>query len=433
MKFKNKLFPTLIFLLLFIVYIYCFARAIHYNPAALITNDSLEYVASAQSLLIKNAFLLDQYTNVYDTFRTPGYPFFIALCLKVTPHDLRTIIILQIGFHLLTGLLIYKISSLIWKNNRISLFASILYFLNIHAFLYTHKILSETIFTFFITTFFYLTIQILKQKNEVQSFFIIGFLLAITTLIRPITAPLSLLIIPYFIIVLLSQKTKKQIILKKITCYLIPIILILGAWSFRNFIKTGYFHLSSVSLNYTYFYRAGGIIAQRDHIPFEKVRIKLSNEFYAKQFKSTADKQNFYKKQSFNLIKKYPKYLFHDIIYGFIQNFNGSGFSETIQQYSISNKYAKLFLKLFCTSYFYIFYILVLAGIISSLRNSTMPWIEISMVLLIVYFLIIPAAPGAYSRFRVPIIPLMTLLAGYGLNNIAEKFVNTTKGKPLCS
>jgi hypothetical protein len=63
-----------------------------------------------------------------------------------------------------------------------------------------------------------------------------------------------------------------------------------------------------------------------------------------------------------------------------------------------------------------VFYLLAVTGIVATLRGTSGPgkWVAVVMTLAIILLLLTPGQ-GGHERFRVPVQPLLAILAGYGM------------------
>ena len=121
--------------------------------------DSLGYHDLALS--IKNHF-----SFCGDAFRTPGYPFFVAIVYSLLGEHPYTVLLVQIFLNLFSIVLMYKIGKELFFE-KIGVFAAIVFSLDLHHLIFIYQILTETIYTtiFLLALLFYVK----ALKNKVSS------------------------------------------------------------------------------------------------------------------------------------------------------------------------------------------------------------------------------------------------------------------------
>lgn len=146
---RNLFFNTIprkIWILLFIslvIRVAVFFRFQPWNPDVIqhqiLIFDSLGYHDLA--LCIKNHF-----TFCGDAFRTPGYPFFVAIIYSLFGNYPYTVLFVQIFLNLLSIVLMYKIGKELFSE-KIGFFAAVVFSMDLHHLIFIYQILTETIYT----------------------------------------------------------------------------------------------------------------------------------------------------------------------------------------------------------------------------------------------------------------------------------------------
>ncbi|HJO94625.1 MAG TPA: hypothetical protein QF753_14600 [Victivallales bacterium] len=394
--------------------------------------DSYDYIRLAKGLLFKHIYGTAIHPEI---FRVPGYPVIISFFILIFKNGfLISLLIFQAFIDSLTCLLVYKLSNLIFKYDKISILAGIFQVISILSIVYCSKILSETIFTFMIIfTLFILQRLINKLKCNREniryiSVIILSLFSAVLCYLRAIFLPLSI----FLIIVIFIYN-------KKIILSLIAIIVLfccLGGWYIRNYEIVNYFGFSSVPSINIYRYNACALEAEKNKIAYDTqqkiIDDKLSN------YSSQAQKARFSKEKGFQIIKENPilylylhfkgdiKVLFPSIgelykIFGYevgsrgtLSVVNTKGLFAGIKHYFSDNFFLLLYalpLIIFILLKYLVFLFAFIYLIFK--KSNTERLIHIIYLIIILYFILVPG-PVATPRFRVPVEPLINIYAAFG-------------------
>ena len=172
----NKLFLWLIVLLIFITRLVIVLKAGVYDTASLQAGDSAGYNSFANEIIsglnwffIRNGFPGDH--------REPGYPFFLALIYFLFgSNNLIAVYIFQAALSALTAMLIYKLSLIIFKNQRAAFAALVWAGLYFVYFRYSGELLRETLIFFLMVFLFYLFTKFsINTKLDIKNLLILAF------------------------------------------------------------------------------------------------------------------------------------------------------------------------------------------------------------------------------------------------------------------
>lgn len=456
---KNKATVSFFILLavILILRLSCFFFVVSSEPSRIFRIDSSSYNNSARALLETGNFAISpEKPHLLQTVRTPGYPFFIASIYRIFGERVLPVIVIQILISIGTIFLTFKIGQLLWNSEKIALLSSLILSLDIVSFNYSQVLLTETSFTFLITASIVIGMFLLNKKQINSYALLYGLILALATLVRPISYYLIFPCVVGFIIFWRIDHKKWKDILVVLSLIILPYTLIVGGWQMRNYLAVGSFEFSHVKHINLFLWRGSGIIAQQNNITFKEAYQKslkslpergglptnkiygLSNELYG-----------LYKKKGLMLIKQHPFLFIKDQFKGCKRTLLGTGdyffltylgvktgfvgdlfrlsIKEYISKWIIKGSPLKLFVGFFITSFSIGYLFLLYAGIIYSLfkmargENSSLS-VHILICGIIAYFLIISSGPESYERFRVPITPLFALYGGMGIYYLFESF-----------
>jgi len=211
-------------------------------PAMLQFTDSREYFALSENLINFKTFSSKQ--NLYpDTFRTPGYPIFLAVH-KLIFKDYLWAVFSQILLVILTSVLIFEIGNKmlsIWAG----FFASVAYILDPSTIFASFHFTNEILFVFLIISatyflFFY------KFQYAYFTYCVAGFLVGCAVLTKPIGVFLPFLI-SLFVIIQQRNYFNFRNICQRIFLFIFFFSLMVAPWAIRNKSISGVFDISSIT------------------------------------------------------------------------------------------------------------------------------------------------------------------------------------------
>ncbi len=204
--------------------------------------DSLYYTAPAQTLLTSGQ-LTDPYSLAPLTFRTPGYPVFLALIYAVSGQSAWAVVFVQIL--LITALvpLVYH-SAAVFLSKTAARAAGVLCAFSTVLAAYAFALLSDVLFAFLLTVFLFFALCYIKSGKWPRLLAASLFLTA-AIFVRPVAYNWL-----YLGAVLVGLKTYRQGCRKCVCALLVfclPILACTGAWQWRNYRQAGYagFHSSA--------------------------------------------------------------------------------------------------------------------------------------------------------------------------------------------
>jgi 4-amino-4-deoxy-L-arabinose transferase-like glycosyltransferase len=374
--------------------------------------DSFKYLKVAENY---SSYLdLGKKQGNWDFFLiSPGYPLFLKF---FGDSNIKLILICQILLLAFTQIGVYLISkNLLGK--QIALITLTLFVLESSSNLSSIVLLSETLFS---ALFTFVVIKTLRKKSFQMSrhqAVMLGILLGISILIRPIGQVLLLA----FLVLLANMKARKLIL-----TILLSSICVTSLWSFHNKISYGSLQLSGIqSFNLLYFEGVGAkstalnrslSVLQSEEIEREKISYPSLNPI----------------NKVVNYRIERAKALILDYKSGFIEMHlrnipkmmlapGNASISRISKEFGFSQS---LEIVVKTLGILVAGFLLILAGIgfISILfRRNRETRIEV-LFLTAIIVITIAASTGAnaYSRFRVPIVPIEVLLSGYGLRALVS-------------
>jgi len=195
------------------------------NP---ISGDAKKYVGYATNIVQHGVYSQDLTQDPKpDTQVTPGYPFFLAAIMSLSP-DLRAfyvnVLSIQAIIGALTVVLVYMISMHLLPVG-LSALAGILTALSPHLITTAGYLLTETLFTFLLSLSLWLLL-VASQKEKLALYLAASLVIGLATLVRP-----ALLLFPVFISLLVFFYLKPAHRLLTVFLLLIGVVSMVLPWS----------------------------------------------------------------------------------------------------------------------------------------------------------------------------------------------------------
>jgi len=202
-----------------------------------IRNDAREYYQYAINLKYHHTYSrqtprqksAQDFLPVPDKARPPGYAIFLYPWVELPPDQamIRKIQFVQVIIDTLTVLLTFMLGKLIF-GYKSALFAAFLVAISPHLISMNIYLLSETLFTFSLVSYLYITALALKT-NRTPLIFLSGVVLAVTMLIKPTMNYFFIFLVPVLLMTL-PRDTRRQ----ALALILAGWILALSPWLLRN-------------------------------------------------------------------------------------------------------------------------------------------------------------------------------------------------------
>lgn len=198
--------------------------------------DTPTYMEPGVNLMEKGVFAT--FTNNgkinYEIMRTPGYPIFLAFFNKTLKCSLDMIIVIQILLITFAGYIVYKAAYEL--DRKIALLAAFIFLFDLPVTMTSLLLLSESLYTVFMAIFMYAFLRYLKTRN-VYALISSAIVLVTATYIRPISYYLGFCIAAGLFFSFSGASFKKAIAHSLI--FLMLFYSLVGIWNYRNYIRTG--------------------------------------------------------------------------------------------------------------------------------------------------------------------------------------------------
>jgi 4-amino-4-deoxy-L-arabinose transferase-like glycosyltransferase len=405
------------------------------NPANILPvvgSDAVEYKELAENILYNSTF--KTYGGDLETFRTPGYPLFIAAIL-VVHKNYFTVTFVQIFLTLFSSVILY---ALILKhfNKKTATLVALIFSLEVTVVTHTLIIMSDMLFVML----FLVTVYLLFGTNHpgTKTMLLTGVLLAGATLVRPI-AFFSPVILISFLIWQYRNPVERRWIIRSVGLFLIAFILVLTTWLVRNERISGHSKLSSLSAYNLFHYNVPEYIATKEGIDVSEAREQFESQISPEaknNQRSLIHSSELSKVTTPFLREHFISYIFFHI-FKTIPFFLASGTETTIDIYNslfaadtniqivqqnltslllhgnISGTIQALKQNIVVTIEQLVWALSLLFATVAVIvhREKIFVWLA---VVLILYFAVL-TGPVSYSRYRIPAEPFLISLAMLGL------------------
>jgi hypothetical protein len=239
------------------------------GTSALVPNDTMGYLVPGRNLLLHGRFYAD---GVPDLLRTPGYPLFLAITnLGGVPASATANVILSV----FCVVLVWRLGQKVFQDDRIALYGAWIFAFEPLSALFSVSLYSETLFlALFLLSMERIAAFLLERRLRVLA--VGGLWLAAATFVRPVSYYLPVALALGLFIVLMRVPGLRW---KAPAVLLISVLPWLAAWQIRNHVETGYGGFTSITDENSYFYLDADVTARVEHRSTHDVQKELGIVF----------------------------------------------------------------------------------------------------------------------------------------------------------
>lgn len=404
------------------------------GPAVFFTPDSAEYVEPAESLLHGSYFMQGH----PEIFRTPGYSFLLTPAAAL--HHVVLIGLLEnFLLAILSAWLIWKIATTLFEGTRAAFWAVLLYCFEPMSFLQSEKLMSDVAFATLFLLSVWVLLRFLREPTYTK-LTVAALALGAATYMRPVAIYFWVFLTPVLLVFPRSLSWQKRVSM----AILFPLVFAatLSPWVIRNRKIADYTAFSSTGDANLYFYVAAAVEARVQHKSPGEVNQELGWADSEQYFRVHPEQrtwsqgaiERFHANEARTVILSHPGLyaLIHSR--GCISTVFNPGVTELLLDLGLypargaplAGKLDQGTLKAaiwlirgypMSAAFFPIMAVQLLLYYWLALRggrNLTLDvrWLFLSIV---VYFVLVSGIPGAVSRWRTPMMPIICICAGVAL------------------
>jgi len=411
-------------------------RTVFHSP------DTGPYVELARRLAAGRGFSAG---GIPEIVRTPGFPVFLLPGILLG-HLAAWTIALQVLLSTLTIYLVYKISLALFADHKAALLSALLYAMEPLSVLYSAKLLTETLFTALITFFLYMTIRYFGTGRR-RYLAVSALAVAASAYVRPIAYYLPFMLT---MILLIRALWVRAGIRRRLTDALLFSVISLGliaAWQVRNGLETGYSGFSAIAEKNLYFYKAASVVAAdegRSYYAVQKSMGYMDDSTYARNHPeqagwSRAEKLEYMGKEGLRIIVHRPLTYAGIHLKGMLRTILDPGATEYLRLFKryprsggllgtiidrgvlatardLARENPALFWSNVVLFPYLLAYLFFAAAGLAAPRPAGRDVRLVVLVLTALYLWILSGGANSLGRFRHPIMPVLCVLAGWGVS-----------------
>jgi len=393
---------------------------------------SNQYLEPARNLIKSGEFTSNAAPEIY---RPPGYSLLLVPGIVLGHVPLVTISI-QILLSCLTVYLVFRASIELFGRTEIAILCAALYAMDPLSVIFSSLIMPETLFTFVLTLFLVCLLRYLKEDSVFQ------LVLAAAALASAVYVQAIAYFLPAWmtlVLIFIALKTRSGIHVLHAFIFLIITMSLIAAWQIRNRAETGYGGFSTAFDTSLYYVQGASVLAKlegkSDLSELWDVMTRKANEHSAQ----LSERLEYMRQEGIRLTLAHPFVYAQIHVRGIMRTLSGveahtyirvlelgsaqnrdelaSGrvwemFNDDYRKLSVSIILMTAVLGLIVGT----IYLFALVALFSCDFRKSMP--VICLLSVVVYWLVITGGPNGYGRYRHAVMPIICMVAGYGLHLI---------------
>lgn len=406
------------------------------------TPDTASYRACAESLARTGSFSIG---GIPEIVRTPGYPVLLVPGVALG-HVTAVTVWLQIVLGCVTVLLVYRVAFILTGSRPSAAASGLLCAFEPLSVLYCSLLLAETFFATTLMLFLFLLLVYLK-RGTMRHLAAAACALALSVYVRPIAYWMPLVMTLLLAAAACGRRGRRGRDTLRAFAFLCICAALIGVWQIRNFLTTGYRGVSAISDINLYFYHGAGVMAVETGESYYAVQRKMGYGDEMVYLQQHPDQKNLppalryvkMGKEGREIIRAHPLTFANCYLRGLIQTAFDPGAIDYLKFFgryregggllgeiidrglaSTACGLARARPALFWSNLILGLVLLVYLGSsLAAFARGPARGITLAAVAVIaLYLIILSGGANALGRFRHPVMPLVCVLAGYGLERV---------------
>ena len=402
---------------------------------------SPQYLKPAVSLLRWEGFTVEGRPEIR---RTPGYPLLLIPGLALNNVPLVTIV-LQLLLSCLTVYLVYRIGLLLFGRINVAAGCALLYAVEPLSVVFSPLIMPETSLTCALSAFLFFLVRYL-HGGSMGHVIASGGAAAVSAYINPIT-----LYLPFVMAlggVIHALRKRKGTLVAPALVLLAVYVALVGPWVIRNRVEARFCGFSTIFADSMYYAVGGSVKAAKEGKPIEEVQRDLAMHLavYAESHPKPGEQQAFMIGEGVKKAIRHPLTYAYIHVKGMVRTLAGlaaHGYvrllcllpesddlrahvlaGDGLMRIAVSRAADLSFAVMTVTAVLGIFavmyYALALVGLLTKRVLGSAD--TTALLMAAAYLLILTGGFHGYSRYRHAIMPIVSILAGYGFSLVLERW-----------
>lgn len=232
------------------------------GSSVLVSGDTVSYLIPGRDLLFHGRFATGALAEIN---RTPGYPLFLAIASLA---GVAFAALAQIAISAISVILVARLAQAVFADEHITLIAAWFFAFEPVSTIYSVRLLPETLYLALLL----LSLErmaVFLRNGRLPVLAVSGLWLAAATFVRPVSCYLAFalalgLLVAHIRIPGLRWKAPAVL--------LVAVLPWLAAWQARNWVEAGFGGFSTIVSRNLYFYQAAGVYARATRRPFAQVQ-----------------------------------------------------------------------------------------------------------------------------------------------------------------
>jgi 4-amino-4-deoxy-L-arabinose transferase-like glycosyltransferase len=379
------------------------------SPQRFWSPDDREYIPIATHL---HASYLAGSGHLFDLGlrRPPVYPLFLRALFDMFGRHYAPVVVVQLGFSIATVAVVYWLAQLLLPR-KLALLAAVLLAIDPASIVFANQMMTETLFAFLLAVAVALTLVAMRRGDAFIAA-AAGLVFGLTVLTRPVAAYLPVLLAPATVLVSGARRRSSLLLgAALVVGFAVPT----GGWIVRNLHETGVATISTIEGYNMWHYRAVGALEETGQKPWDARSIaeaQLAPHVHPGENAAEVSRAQF--SVGLHILAAHPLDAAKSWARGELRLLFGPARAElsTLLTGRLVMRGWWLHALVIASAILTILMLLgAAAGVIGLLVGRVaVPQLWILLVVA-VYLVVISGGPEAYSRFRVPVAPLLAVLA----------------------
>lgn len=250
------------------------------DPERSVVNDTPSYAEPARALVHDGDFDRSPGSAEPEFVRTPGYPAFVAAVYWVSGDSDTAVFVVQAIVSGLSVLFAIALARRLTGSIVVALVTGVLLAVDPVQATATGYILTESLATVFVTLAAFCGVRLVQEGFAARWAVAYAVALAAATYVRPTTYYFPVIVTGLLVVVALRRGFDRRAAARAAVAFALPCLVVLGAWNVRNHHEVDSWRFSAIEGKNLYWYRAAGIVADRDGIGLEEARLRMTEDLY---------------------------------------------------------------------------------------------------------------------------------------------------------